>query len=375
MKKISIGILATPEMSKDIADQLEDELPSILNKYISEAIDWEIETKIDSITSVAEDSEKLLEGITERQESMNWDFTISLTDIPFFYNGEILLGRVNTDHNIVFLSLPAFGWSPEQRIKKMVLQVIEDMYYKDSDYQKRERDQRLNNIFLIDNIDKEKQKEKHEIVIRYLISSRFMGTLTLLSGMTYDNKPWRLMPALKSVLAIAFASGAYGMIFPTLWQLSYEYSSPRLISLTLLSVAILIMWIIQAHNLWETKDVSKDNVYRKLYNTATISTLLVAIILFYLVLFVLYLITSFFLVEPQFFMEQVNMSDAPTLLNYLQLAWMTSSVGIISGAIGVGLEDEDVVRKATYGYRQRQRYDKIQERREEEGKEANADDD
>lgn len=361
-------------MSKDIADQLEDELPSILNKYISEDIEWEIEPKIDSITSVAEDSKELLEGISERRERMDWDFTISLTDIPFFYNNEILLGRVNPDRNIVFLSLPAFGWSPEQRIKKMVLQVIEDMYYKDSDYRKKERNQRMNNIFLVDKIKKDKKKEKNEIVIRYLIASRFMGMITLLSGMTYDNKPWRLMPALKSVLAISFASGAYGMIFPTLWQLSYVYSSPRLIGLTFLSVAILIMWIIQAHKLWETKDVSKNSVYRKLYNTATVSTLLIAIILFYIVLFLLYLLTSFFLVEPQFFMEQVNMPDPPTLLNYLQLAWMTSSVGIISGAIGVGLEDEDVVRNATYGYRQRRRYDEIQERREEEGKEKDTDD-
>lgn len=365
-----MGILATPELSTEIANQLQEELPILLNKYISKDINWEVETKTDSITSVAENSKELLENITERQERLEWDFTISLTDIPLFYKKEILLGRVNSSHNIAFLSLPAFGWSLKKRIKQMILQVMEDMYYRDSDFLKEKRKKRLNNIYTLNKITKIKRKEKDEVVLRYLISSPVMGLITLLLGMTFDNRPWALIPNLKSVLAIAFASGAYGMIFPTLWQLSHNYSTLRLVSLTALAILGLMFWIIQAHNLWETQAISKNKVYRNLYNAATVSTLLFAISLFYLALFGLYLITSFFLVEPQYFMEQANMSEMPSITSYLQLAWMTASVGTITGAVGVGLEDEDSVRNATYGYRQRQRYDMMQKKREERGEDA-----
>lgn len=52
-------------------------------------------------------------------------------------------------------------------------------------------------------------------------------------------------------------------------------------------------------------------------------------------------------------------------MNFLQLAWLTASIGTVTGAVGVGLENEENVRQTTYGYRQRQRYKILEEQKEE----------
>jgi len=364
MTEINVGLIAAPDFPAEIADELIEDLPDLFKEVINEEYTWTVEKETDGIITIAEDEQKLLDGVIEIQERREWDYTLCLTDIPIFYEKRIVLGRVNPDHRVAVLSLPALGWFINKRIGSMVLEVLTDLYYESTEQTKERADEE----FTFSSVEKIKTTENDQSVLRYHFSSRIVGFLTLLSGMTYDNQPWKIMGSLKSVIAVAFGSGAYGMIFPTLWMISYNYSPWRLGLLSILAILGLGLWIIQGHDLWETETITSDNTYKRLYNLATISTLFLAVGVFYVILYFLFLITAIIFIDPEFYMDQVGSSSLPTLFDYLQVAWITASVGPITGAVGVGLENEEDVRHTTYGYRQRSRYQQIQRRREEDDK-------
>src|SRR5690625_2294502 len=366
MTEINVGLIAAPDFPAEIADELIEDLPDLFKEVINEEYTWTVEKETDGIITIAEDEQKLLDGVIEIQERREWDYTLCLTDIPIFYEKRIVLGRVNPDHRVAVLSLPALGWFINKRIGSMVLEVLTDLYYESTEQTKERADEE----FTFSSVEKIKTTENDQSVLRYHFTSRIVGFLTLLSGMTYDNQPWKIMGSLKSVIAVAFGSGAYGMIFPTLWMISYNYSPWRLGLMTILAILVLGLWIIQGHDLWETTTLTGDNTYRKLYNLATIATLFLAVSFFYIILYFLFLLTALVFIDPEFYMEQVGSSVLPTLTNFLQVAWIMSSVDTFLGAASAGLENEQKVRSTTYGHRQRARYQQMQKRKQEDNKES-----
>jgi hypothetical protein len=51
----------------------------------------------------------------------------------------------------------------------------------------------------------------------------------------------------------------------------------------------------------------------------------------------------------------IVMGHRPTPADYADIVWFTASASMVGGALGAGLEDDAVVRLATYGERQRLR--------------------
>ena len=205
--------------------------------------------------------------------------------------------------------------------------------------------------------------DPHRVVdVRFVAAPRHYAWLRLLAGMVRANQPWTIFPAFRSIVAVAFATGAYGVIFPTLWQLSDTYGPIRLVALMATAMVAMVFWLIIAHDLWEKPRARDTPILMRLYNAATVLTLSVAVVLYYSVLLALFVIAVVLFVPPD--LLESKLGHAIVLLDYVKLAWLAASVATIAGALGSGLESDETVRNATYGYRQLQRRKAAQEETE-----------
>jgi hypothetical protein len=85
----------------------------------------------------------------------------------------------------------------------------------------------------------------------------------------------------------------------------------------------------------------------------TALTITVAVLFSYAVLFALVLLAAGIFVPGAYFQSTLRHPVGPG--EYLTLAWLATSLATVAGALGASLEDEDTVREAAYGYRQRRR--------------------
>ncbi|RST76432.1 hypothetical protein D4T97_006610 [Siminovitchia acidinfaciens] len=386
MEEKTVGIVSSPELPSTIANALKKQFQKDLCKYVADGkLEWRVEVEVDLLTGATEEVAEVLEGAEQIKKRNGWDFAISLTDLPVYNGRSIVLADANIDTCTAQISLPAFGWRPTpNRVKIIMLLMIKELYFRQTtDYENNDLEQKgigpldikkqkgfvnkLEKPFRFSAVRRiESSNQTEETTVRFVIVPKINGLARILFGMTIANRPWAILPSFKNVVAIAFATGAYGLIFPTLWKLSISYEIYRFIGLTATAVVGMVVWIIFAHDLWEKKNVENINRLRWMYNSTTILTLGTSVVMYYIVLYLLFLIAVSVFVPPDLYEAEADKDVGP--LNYLKLAWLVTSVATFAGAIGAGLENPERVRKSTYSYRQYSRFEEMKEKEENEKK-------
>jgi len=167
--------------------------------------------------------------------------------------------------------------------------------------------------------------------------------------MVRANRPWRLIVRLSRALAAAAAAVVFALVSSDLWVLAAALDWPRLLVLTVLSVGATVLWLIVSHRLWELRQGRESRQQTVLFNVATTLTLLLGAAALYTALFALTIGAAAVVIDARVLGKALG--HGADIGDYAALAWMASSLATIAGGLGAGLESDEAVQEAAYGYR------------------------
>jgi hypothetical protein len=334
----SILLIADPGAPAVIAERLSDSLPNALTDGPADG-KWDVSVRrhaypIDEHTEMSD-----VVGTVE-PGSETEDVVIYLTDLPRRQGTTPVIADISVPNRFGVISIPGLGGAfIDRRVRNLARTVVAEVTR-----QSGKQEAPVKRLTRIQDDD----------VVHYVAPSA-MSRLRLLAGMVYANRPWRLVTGMSKVMMAAFATGAVSLAYPTIWQLSVTMGPWRLSAATILASAALISWLILEHELWERPQSADERDRAVLYNASTVVTLTIGVIVFHAALFILLLVTAWWTLPPQLVAQNIGRPFG--LSSLLLMAWLVAAVATLGGALGSGMEDDEAVKAAAYGARQRQRFD------------------
>ncbi|MDX6308271.1 MAG: hypothetical protein QOI06_1317 [Nocardioidaceae bacterium] len=325
VERLRIGLVADPAAPTAIAQGMTDLSPLDGNQA------WEITVVSQPFTTGSEDVETAVGRLQDQARQQDWDLVVGLTELPLHdRKGRHLLVETDPERRTAVLSLPALGGlRMHARARRAVRSMVSAMADPNAG-------------------------EEHRVAVPHR-----RGRWRLLMGMVLANRPWLLVPGLKSALVAALATGAVATINSTVWLLAGSLSWWRLVVATIASIALAVAWLVIDGELWDRPDDDSPRARERsrLYNASTLVTLTAGVLICYLALFVVNVAWAFFVLDPAVMGRYLHAS-----LGYgdlFVLAWFVASAATVGGGLGYGLESDEAIRAAAYSKREEERRERI----------------
>ncbi|MBV8959664.1 MAG: hypothetical protein JO087_12925, partial [Actinobacteria bacterium] len=265
MASVRVGLVADPAAPTAIARDMTDLAPV-------DGDEWDITIVSEPFTTGSENVDAAVGRLQERAQERSWDVVVGLTELPLHdREGRHLLVQTDPENQIAVLSLPALGgFRMRARTRRALRSLISGMADSDATNQ-------------------------HRVAVPVA-----RGRGRLLIGMVLANRPWLLVPGLKSALVAALATGAVATINSTVWLLATSLSWWRLVIGTVASVALVVVWLVVDGELWDHPDADSAQARERsrLYNASTVVTLLVGVVICYAALYVVNVAWANFVLDP-----------------------------------------------------------------------------
>jgi hypothetical protein len=355
---VTLGLIPAPDIPEKIAQELASELPDLLSSRVDGGVSWDVAVVVDPLTGTDRQAPEILEECRQKMLSEGWDLALCLTDLPVYRGGRLVAADVSSERGVGSLSLPAMGaLRLRRRSREATLRLAQELYEKvhepEADATLKRSPRSSGFVGPFRRVEPPDEDMKAMDVDARFAATGPLGRIGLWSGMVMANRPWGMLPAFKGAIAAAFATGAYVLVISSMWLLADAVGFWRLLLLMVTAIVAMVAWIIIAHHLWERPEDPDQQKWAALYNGVSVLTVTSAVLCAYAILFALILLAAWVFVPGTYF--QSILKRPVGFGEYLTLSWLAASLATVAGALGSSLEDEDTVREAAYGYRQRRR--------------------
>lgn len=353
--EIVIGLLTDPDLPAALADHLRTVLPKELDERGSTGRSWRVDVVQDPFESMYPDYRNLVDKARQHVHGTRWDISVCITDLPTRRGQDVVVATVDEQDMVAVVSLPALGGLfLRRKLRALVVAIVEHLTARAHGGPSATTDLRAT---LPSNAGRLAHDPDHPTAD--VVRRGRLATPRLVAGMVRANRPWQMVLGLSTALAGATTGVAFGVLYSTIWALATSLSTLRLVAITVGAISAMAVWLIAGHHLWDRGNGSEGMrpPEVRLRNASTVTTVVAGTTIFFLALFAIAVVTVVVVVPPSYLAENVG-SASPR--DYLTIALMATVLGTVAGAVGSGLEDDTTVRRATYGYRERERWQQAQ---------------
>jgi hypothetical protein len=350
--ELVLGLLAAPGWPTEVAEALADDLPGTLADRVTDVVSWHVPVRTDPAVADVSHGVEAIDLARARLLREDWDMAVCMTDTPLRIGTRPVVADASATHGVALISLPALGAvQTRRRARDAVIRLVDGLAGESLEVGERGPRRRARVSHRIASLAapiRAVEPPEDDVDLRF-VAAVVRGNVRLLAGMVRANRPWRLIVRLSRALAATAATVAFALVTSDLWVLADALDWLRLLVLTVLSVGASVVWLIVSHRLWETRQGRASNQQTVLFNVATTLTLLLGVVSLYAALFALTIGMAAVVIDPGVLGEALG-HDADAG-DYAALTWMASSLATIAGGLGAGLESDEAVREAAYGYR------------------------
>lgn len=345
----TIGLMADPGLPEHLAAVVAAELGDELSREAGAVVRWEVEVSRQSLPIAADGRIPLMAQAQALRDSHGWDYLVYLTDLLRSHEEEPLVCEVSSTARAALICLPALGAHRlSTKARKLVVTLIQSVQKGTDDFP---------------SSPAARTALGHKAVRReplagagdtsYVVLPGTLNRLRLLAGMVRSNRPGRLLTALSGCVAAAAATGAFGIFYASIWNMSDALHPGRLAVISVVVISALSAWLIASNGLWNTLRDATERWRARVDNAATVITVGLSVALMYVILWALLFGLGLAVIASDYLASQLG--HPADLTDYLHLSWLAASLGTLAGALGLNFDSHEAIREATYSRREHER--------------------